>query len=156
MEHINQLTTALPPKSSEHMKNSKQSKLEQPSGLSTELVKKLWLRMAKVYGHKWTSSYGQVDDGTWAKGLAGITPQQLADGLETCVTKSLPWPPSLPEFRGFCLGVNGNLSAEDEAIEAQQRRMRAGTGTALPKLWDNSEQAQDTGRKALNDLLANW
>lgn len=113
--------------------------------------------MASIYGHKWTSSFGDEDKNeTWGRGLAGITPQQLADGLETCVTQNFDWPPSLPEFRGLCLGVNGNLSAEDEAIEAQQRRMREGTGTALPKLWDKSEQAQDTGRKAINNLFANW
>jgi len=112
--------------------------------------------MAKIYGHKWTSSYGKVDDGTWAKGLAGVTLQQLADGLEACVINNFDWPPSLPEFRGLCLGVDTTLSAEDEAIEAQQKRMREGTGTALPKLWDDSEEAMGTGRQALSAMLGKW
>ena len=34
--------------------------------------------MAEIYGHRWTSSYGDSPDeaggGTWAKGLAGVTP----------------------------------------------------------------------------------
>jgi hypothetical protein len=66
--------------------------------------------MAEIYGHKWVSAYGDSSDadgaaGTWAKGLAGITPQQVAEGLKACVVSSDPWPPTLPEFRAMCLGI---------------------------------------------------
>ncbi len=71
-------------------------------------MRTLWLRMAEIYGHRWASSYGEPDGPgaqTWAKGLAGIAPAQLADGLSACIASADPWPPTLPEFRARCLGI---------------------------------------------------
>lgn len=75
--------------------------------------------MAEIYGHRWTASFGANPDtegaaGTWAKGLAGITPTQLADGLKACITSSDPWPPTLPEFRAMCLGIPSLVSVRAE------------------------------------------
>lgn len=66
--------------------------------------------MAEIYGHRWTASYSPDPDpngaaGTWAKGLAGISPAQIAEGLRACIASGDPWPPALPEFRAMCLGV---------------------------------------------------
>lgn len=65
--------------------------------------------MAAIYGHRWTSSYGDDPAGmvgdTWAAGLVGLSGAQLAKGLEACITSSDPWPPSLPDFRARCVGV---------------------------------------------------
>ena len=74
-----------------------------PKGLSTEHIDLLWLRMAKIYGHKWVSSFGQSDDDTWLKGLWDITPEQVGAGLEKCRISKETWPPTLPEFRTMCL-----------------------------------------------------
>ena len=71
-------------------------------------MRTLWVRMAEIYGHRWTSSYGDSESGaarTWAKGLAGVSPVQLAAGLADCIASADPWPPTLPEFRARCLGV---------------------------------------------------
>ena len=38
----------------------------------------------------------------WRDGLAGLTGEQIAHGLETWTDA---WPPSLPEFRDACLGT---------------------------------------------------
>ncbi len=59
--------------------------------------------MAKIYGHKWVSSYGETDDGSWLSGLHDVTPEQVSVGLESCRVRNDPWPPSLPEFRAMCL-----------------------------------------------------
>jgi hypothetical protein len=66
--------------------------------------------MAEIYGHRWTSAYGESSDmdgaaGTWAKGLDGITPEQVGIGLQACITSTDPWPPTLPAFRAMCLGI---------------------------------------------------
>lgn len=71
--------------------------------------------MAAVYPNRWRAAMGespQGEDGkltvygdTWAKGLAGLTPQQLARGLEACITRTDPWPPVLAEFRALCLAI---------------------------------------------------
>lgn len=58
--------------------------------------------MSSIYGHKWVSAYGPQDDGTWAVGLSGYTPEQIGRGLRACLDRNDPWPPSLPEFRALC------------------------------------------------------
>lgn len=65
--------------------------------------------MAEIYGHRWTSAYGDnPNEGaalTWAKGLAGVSTQQVASGLGACIASADPWPPTLPEFRARCLSI---------------------------------------------------
>jgi len=41
----------------------------------------------------------------WAIGLDGIDGEQLAHGIDNW---SSDWPPSLPEFKACCLGVDAN------------------------------------------------
>lgn len=86
-------------------------------------VETLWGRMAAIYGHRWTSSYGD-DPGsmagdTWAAGLSGLTGAQLARGLEACVASSDPWPPSLPDFRAMCLGIPPLASVRLDSAKAE-------------------------------------
>jgi hypothetical protein len=64
--------------------------------------------MTMIYGHRWTSSYGEKDDGTWLTGLADVTVEQIKTGLEKCRTRTIQpgredWPPTLTEFRALCL-----------------------------------------------------
>jgi hypothetical protein len=61
-----------------------------------------------MYGHRWKSNYGVEDDGTWRKGLAWLTREQIGAGLVKCLErKPAPgeedWPPTLSEFRAMCL-----------------------------------------------------
>lgn len=55
-----------------------------------------------IYGFKWTSSYGEKDDGTWLKGLSDVTKEEIGIGLEKCRTSDDEWPPTLPMFRDRC------------------------------------------------------
>src|SRR5690606_16865296 len=78
-------------------------------------LRRVWERLAAVYPSKWRAAMGespQADDGkltvygdTWAKGLAGLSPEQLGRGLEACITRTDPWPPVLAQFRALCLGI---------------------------------------------------
>jgi len=71
--------------------------------------------MAAVYPNRWRSAMGEspntpegaltVYGDTWAKGLAGLTAEELGRGLESCITRSDPWPPVLAEFRALCLAI---------------------------------------------------
>ena len=59
--------------------------------------------MTEIYGHKWVSNYGDADhSGTWAKGLADLTTENLKEGFKACMRDGREWPPSLPEFRKLC------------------------------------------------------
>lgn len=59
--------------------------------------------MAKMYGHKWVSTYGEKDDGNiWLATLGELTPDQLMLGLKRCANSGNAWPPSAPEFKSMC------------------------------------------------------
>ena len=67
------------------------------------VMRRLWVKFAEIYGHRWTSSYGE-DAGagagqTWALGLAGLSPEQIASGILAAMRSGSEWPPSLPLFR---------------------------------------------------------
>ncbi|WP_396615524.1 hypothetical protein ACHZ97_14725 [Lysobacter soli] len=65
--------------------------------------------MAAMYGHTWTSAYGDNPSGlaadTWATALSGLTAEQLAAGLRSCVAEGGEFPPSAPRFRAMCFGI---------------------------------------------------
>lgn len=79
-------------------------------------IRRLWLRMAEIYGHKWTATYGADAatgaGSTWAKGLAGMDDSEFQAGIENCILSADPWPPTLPEFRAMCL----NLPEVDQVV----------------------------------------
>lgn len=90
--------------------------------------------MAKIYGHKWVSSFGAADDGTWLSGLRDVTLSQIGIGLERCRTRSEPWPPTLPEFRALCKSARAPYhhpfprlskpSANPEIAERELKQMK--------------------------------
>ena len=103
MQHISQLTTAQSAKSEQPTTAHDNARL-----LSDEQMRQLWERMGMMYGHRWKANFGLADDGTWKKGLAGLTPKQIGDGLVKCLERrprdgDEDWPPTLSEFRAMCL-----------------------------------------------------
>lgn len=81
----------------------------------TAAMRRLWVRLVAIYGHRFTSAYGErCDDDagaltlagdTWQRGLSGISEQAMAAGLQGCLMSADPWPPTLPAFRALCLQV---------------------------------------------------
>ncbi|UVL22409.1 hypothetical protein [Pseudomonas donghuensis] len=70
-----------------------------------------------MYGHRWTSSFGESADQehSWAKILGGLTGQQLANGLgAVSADPQYDWPPPANVFRQLCLQVPG-MPAVDQA-----------------------------------------
>jgi len=76
---------------------------------------RFWQRMAAIYGHKWTSAFGDSpfnDQGvmtiagdTWQRGLTGISESAIAKGLQAALTSADGWPPTLPAFRALCFDI---------------------------------------------------
>lgn len=85
-------------------------------------MRHLWLRMTEIYGHKWTSAYGEdAESGageTWAIGLAGLTARDVNTGLSAAIVSTDPWPPTLPMFRAMCLSLP-SLAAVTLAIRTR-------------------------------------
>lgn len=101
MEKVSTLITQHQPESNEPSTNVNRN--AEGNHLADRHIDLLWKRMAMIYGHKWVSSYGEADDGTWLSGLHDVTTEQVGAGLEKCRTSTDPWPPTLPQFRAMCL-----------------------------------------------------
>lgn len=86
--------------------------------MADNLLDRLHLRMTEIYGHRWTSAYTRESLETWAKGLAGLSAEQVGVGVSACISGAHAWPPTLPEFRALCLTVPGLPSLEDAWAEA--------------------------------------
>jgi len=73
--------------------------------LTTQDIQKLWDIMSRAFPTQWLND-NPSDDGTWLNGLAGITPEQLAYGVQKTLSSTNEWPPNLPKFRNYCLNVD--------------------------------------------------
>lgn len=72
--------------------------------------------MAETYGARWTSAMGEKPNDTWRRQLKPLMQYQWLRGIERlheCVDE---WPPTLPEFRRWCLGLKTSQEAKAEAI----------------------------------------
>ncbi len=99
--------------------------------------------MTEIYGHKWTSHYGEADsEGTWAKGLADMSGQELKTGFIACLHNGEAWPPSLPEFRVMCRPV------KEKRENAAAYRY---TGPSLPHKITDEDKAR--GRAAIAEAM---
>ena len=65
---------------------------------SDEQVLEIWIRMGSVYGHKWSSQYGEQIDPTWRRAMQSLPLDRLKMALARCVKRKDAWPPSLTEF----------------------------------------------------------
>jgi len=114
--------------------------LKQEAKQNESTIDELWRRMTSIYGHKWLSSFGPSDiDGTWARGLAGVSNKEISHGLVQCVMRSKDraktgdedWPPTLGEFRALCTYEKSKpayhqaykeLSYQESEMTAEQKR----------------------------------
>ena len=68
-----------------------------------------WERMAAMFGHSWVSQYGDnaadLSGDTWSAALAGLTGEQIAQGMRETLALGSDWPPSAPRFRAMCIGI---------------------------------------------------
>lgn len=90
--------------------------------------------MLAMYGHTWATAYGEQPEGataeTWASCLAGVSNQQIADGLHACLAEGGEFPPSAPRFRGMCLGI--------PSLAAVRLELRGGEhGQFTRAVWGN-------------------
>jgi len=63
-----------------------------------------------MYGHRFVSSFGEKDDGTWLSALRDLSPEQIAKGLHACINNYPDWPPALGQFRRLCQIVPEDLN----------------------------------------------
>jgi len=106
--------------------------------LSDEDISELFEAMTYIYAHKWVSVMGEATTETgelttaaktWQAGLAGITPQQLSNGLSKVTLNGNTWYPSFPEFRLMCI-YRDDIPSIAKAIQILLESMRKGGSIA--------------------------
>lgn len=126
MRQVNELITQRPVGSGPTSPENGQSELER------QKIESLWSLMSSMFGHRWTSSYGdEVDpDRAWQAALKGMTEAMVKQGLNRVAASGLEWPPSAPEFRAMCMDGYGTEETDweqrrNEAAERErQKRLR--------------------------------
>ena len=107
-----------------------------------------------MYGHKFASQFGETPDDTWVTCLRGISPRQIADGLNACLESHPVWPPGAAQFRGLCLG----LIVDKDGLDNWEHRKMAALARepkkiALPIGEELRKEREAAGKKVLSDIL---
>lgn len=105
------------------------------SDITADVIGQLWERMAMIYGHRWVSAYGDADDGTWRRALAGFTREQIGLGINHAVKSGDPWPPTLPQFRAWCLPTAAELGIPN--FESAYREAAQGVVPHQAHTWSH-------------------
>lgn len=123
---------------------------------------RFWQRMAAIYGHKWTSAYGDTpfdDNGsltlagdTWQRGLTGVAEQDIAKGLQAALMSADGWPPTLPAFRALCFDIPAFSVVRREARSKDRRPFTTATLSRLDLYrWERADQ--DKADRLLKDAF---
>lgn len=92
--------------------------------LPSSWVKRIFQRMAAMYGAKYVQLWGGVPEETmmtlWAEELAGYSSDEISTGLAACRTHD--WPPTLPEFLKLCRPWMNPEVAYHEAVHGMSCR----------------------------------
>lgn len=116
MQDINTLTS----RAVRSIESGPQPQSASDSAFFERVMDRLWERMAEIYGHRWTSAYGETPAQGWEIALRGISPERIKQGLELMAAdrKYHDWPPAALEFRALCLprGEDFGLPSADEAF----------------------------------------
>lgn len=78
--------------------------------------------MAGRYGHRWTSAYGDEPNEFWREETAELTEQQWLQGIQRVKDCTDEWPPTLPQFLNWCLGVLTEKEAKAQALLEYENR----------------------------------
>jgi len=69
----------------------------------------VFARMTSMFGHRWTSAYGEDSRALpameWANALSGLTRSQVDAGFEATLLTGEEWPPSAPKFLERCMSI---------------------------------------------------
>lgn len=76
---------------------------------SASLADYVWLHMAGIFGHAFTSAYGDNSrshaGAEWATALSGFSRAQIDRGINACRNSGAEFPPSATRFKAMCLGI---------------------------------------------------
>ena len=126
-----------------------------------------------MYGTKWTFEIDGPEIRIWLQALADVSVEQARRGLQLLRKRQDHWPPSLPEFRTLCTGIDPkrvqtfsdtDLIAEDTARKLLAGKMQRGGNRIVFKsglyVWQKKfdgawtdQPAQRLGRYSVEDVV---
>lgn len=151
MDKINKTTEAVLNELTTNSKKS-QSTTSTQTGLPISWISALFSKFQIRYGHKFTSTIEGIEEqavNEWAEGLAGLTGEQIANGLKVW---DGDWPPSMPEFQKACTGKGINDFGLDYVPECYRETKRE-------RLLESDENkakhkaAYESGMKGLKEIF---
>ena len=123
----------------------------------------LWERMGYIFGHKFSSTYGESATNsdnslteaarTWGSGLRGLTGEQVARGLRECVDCGASWPPTLPEFVKMCKGEGENEFGINYIPEYHRKEHRRERLIESDENKEAHRKAYSVGMGGIKDIL---
>lgn len=123
---------------------------DRPAAVPLPWVKKIFQRMAAMYGAKYVQLWGGVPEEAmaelWSEELAGFTGDEISAGLAAC--RSRDWPPTLPEFLKMCRPWMNAEVAFHEAVAGMSARRGGDIGT-----WSHSAVYWAAVSVGAHDLL---
>jgi hypothetical protein len=122
-----------------HDDNLRSSASEQNVNLADpRIMNRLWLRMTEIYGHQWTSQFGDEPAEAWCRMLAGVPPDLIAVALGRLSERTGEWPPNAAEFRNLCkkpsISPNGINAAAYRPANPQLTKIKSDQATGSARL----------------------
>ena len=118
----------------------------------------LWTALAAYFSALWTNSYGVSADSPtgrlWAKALGECTQKQLQRGVDAATSNDKTFPPTLPQFRAWCMA--GDKPGEiEESTEDRHARLLARDRSDLEYFQRaNTDWAKSHAGEELFDISA--
>ena len=108
--------------------------------------------MTKLFGSRWSSQFGDCDDGTWASALRGVSTPVLADAIGRVAMSGSEFPPSLPEFLAICGRAAGLPDTATAYADACHRRW------SHPVVYEAARRVgvHELRTRAERDMLPRW
>ena len=106
-----------------------------------------------MYGHKWTSSFGDEPDPdkVWQATLFDCDWDAIQKGLGVLVEQGSQWPPAAPEFRKLCLGIEEGVNvARAPSAEDTKEKLIGVEQKKTPEQIDKGANILAELRKSLN------
>ncbi len=108
-------------------------KPESPLNLEDRVIDRVFVRLTMLYGHKFASLIpDEVHEEelrrTWSNHLAGLTVEQIKQGIDTVMNHFVEWPPTVGQFKQLC------KVGDDPANLAQLPKPRGDEQLALSAL----------------------
>ncbi len=77
-----------------------------PAELTTGIIENLFAKFVAMYGTKladqWAGANLEQVKSTWAQALSELSRPEIVDGIQRLIRSGKPFPPTLPEFYGYC------------------------------------------------------